>query len=315
MSPVVESIAAERIDDTLTGAPAAYRTPAERPSLAEAQAWCKHLAETHYENFHVATWFLPKRLRPHFQTIYAYCRVADDLGDEVGDPVLSAQLLRNWGAMLDECYDAPERSRHPVFVALAETARVCAIPREPFADLLVAFTRDQTKTRYESVAELEDYSRYSANPVGRLVLYAAGVNEPRLHALSDKVCTGLQFANLWQDVAEDCAAGRIYIPAEAMRRFGISERDIGAKRFTPEYRAMMKSLVDRTYTLFAEGAAICGMVDRELAATLALFVSGGEAILDAIVKQDYNTLERRPALSKFTKARLLLQALWGKVRA
>ncbi|HXB63198.1 MAG TPA: squalene synthase HpnC [Acidobacteriaceae bacterium] len=305
----------ERIDDTLTGAPAEYRTPAVRPALGEAKAWCESLAETHYENFHVATWFLPKRLRPHFKTIYAYCRVADDLGDEVGDPALSTALLASWRAMLDECYDAPERSRHPVFVALAETVRECAIPREPFADLLVAFTRDQTKTRYETIAELEDYARYSANPVGRLVLYTAGIDEPRLHALSDKVCTGLQFANLWQDVSEDYAAGRVYIPVEEMRRFGVGDPGVLSQWYTPQYRAMMKSLVDHTYGLFTDGRAICGMVDPELAVTLGLFIDGGEAILDEIVKMDYNTLEWRPSLSKLTKARLLVKALWRKVRA
>ena len=303
------------IDDALTGAPEAYRTPAVRPTLAEAQAWCKELAETHYENFHVATWFLPAKLRPHFQVIYAYCRVADDLGDEVGDAALSTALLQSWRAMLDECYDAPERSRHPVFVALAETVRECAIPREPFADLLVAFTRDQTKTRYESIAELEDYARYSANPVGRLVLYTAGANDPRLFALSDKVCTGLQLANLWQDVAEDFAAGRIYIPAEEMRRFGVDEQDIKTQRYTREYRAMMKHLVEYTRALFAAGKPICKLVDSDVAATLALFITGGEAILDAIARQEYNTLERRPFLSKTTKVRLLAKALWGKVFA
>ncbi len=306
---------AEQIDDTLAGAPVAYRTPAVRPTLAEAQAWCKDLAETHYENFHVATRFLPKRLRPHFQTIYAYCRVADDLGDEVGDPTLSLILLASWRAMLDECYDAPERSRHPVFVALAETVRECAIPREPFADLLVAFARDQTKTRYETVAELEDYARYSANPVGRLVLYMAGVNEPRLHRLSDKICTGLQLANFWQDVAEDHAKGRIYIPAEEMRRFGASEQNIVSQWYTRQYRTMMKSLVEYTQELFAEGRFLCTLVDRELAVTIGLFIDGGEAILLEIAKMEYNTLERRPSVSKFTKARLLVKALWGKVRA
>jgi len=303
------------IDETLTGAPEMYRTPAVRPTLAEAQAWCKHLAETHYENFHVATWFLPAKLRPHFQTIYAYCRVSDDLGDEVGSAELATSLLQSWGAMLNECYDAPERSRHPVFVALAGTIQECAIPREPFADLLVAFTRDQTKTRYESIAELEDYSRYSANPVGRLVLYAAGENDPRLFELSDKICTALQLANFWQDVAEDYAAGRIYIPAEEMRRFGVDELNIKTRHYTRQYRAMMKSLVEYTRKLFAEGKPICKLVDGELAATLSLFISGGEAILDAIAAMEYNTLERRPFLSKITKARLLLKALWGKVFA
>jgi len=304
-----------QVDDTLAGAPAAYLTPAVRPTLAEAQAWCKNLAETHYENFHVATWFLPARLRPHFQTIYAYCRVADDLGDEVGDAALSTALLTNWRAMLHECYDAPERSRHPVFVALAETVRECAIPREPFADLLVAFMRDQTKTRYESIAELENYARYSANPVGRLVLYTAGINEPRLHRLSDKICTGLQFANFWQDVAEDYVAGRIYIPAEEMRRFGASEQNVISQWYTRQYREMMKSLVEYTHELFAEGRFLCTLVDPELAVTIGLFIDGGEAILHEIAKMEYNTLERRPSLSKFTKARLLGKAFWGKVRA
>jgi squalene synthase HpnC len=307
--------ATQQIDDTLAGAPAAYRTPAVRPSLAEAQAWCKNLAETHYENFHVATWFLPERLRPHFQSIYAYCRVADDLGDEVSDPAVATALLTSWRTMLNECYDAPERSRHPVFVALHETVRTCAIPREPFLDLLVAFMRDQTKTRYESIAELENYSRYSANPVGRLVLYAAGIDEPRLHRLSDKICTGLQLANFWQDVAEDYAAGRIYIPAEEMRRFGTSEQNVVSQWYTRQYRAMMKSLVEYTHELFAEGRFLCTLVDKELAVTLGLFVDGGEAILHEIEKMQYNTLERRPRLSKLTKARLLTKALWGKVRA
>ncbi|HEY0308825.1 MAG TPA: squalene synthase HpnC [Acidobacteriaceae bacterium] len=305
---------AREIDDTLTGAPEAYRTPVMRPTLAEARAWCKSLAETHYENFHVATWFLPKRMRPHFQTIYAYCRVSDDLGDEVGDPALSTELLTQWHAMLDECYEAPERSRHPVFVALAETVRTCAIPRDPFANLLIAFMRDQFVIRHATVAELEDYARYSANPVGRMVLYIAGERDPALHELSDKICTGLQLANFWQDVAEDAAAGRIYLPSEEMRRFGVSEEDVTAKRLTPGYTAMMKSLVEYTRGLFAAGKPLCGRVDGELAATLGLFIAGGEAILDAIAQQEYNTLERRPVLGKATKARLLTRALWNKVR-
>lgn len=305
----------QQIDDGLAGAPAAYLTPAERPTLAAAQAWCKSLAKTHYENFHVATWFLPARMRPHFQSIYAYCRVSDDLGDEVGDTALAARLLASWRAMLDECYDAPERSRHPVFVALAETVRECGIPREPFAELLTAFVRDQTVTRHETWADLEEYSRYSANPVGRLVLRVAGESDARAVALSDKICTALQLANFWQDVSVDYPLGRVYLPLEEMRRFGVSESDLAARRFTPEYGAMMRSLVERTRAMFAEGRAIRGLVDRELAVTLGLFVAGGEAILDAIARRNYNTVEWRPFLSKATKARLLLRALWGKVRA
>src|SRR6185437_15036920 len=151
------------------------------------------------QNFHVATWFLPRRVRPHFESIYAYCRVADDLGDEVADPAVAMRLLDAWGSMLDECYDTPGRSMHPVFVALQETVRECGVPRELFADLLHAFRMDQVKTEYETWHELLEYSHYSANPVGRLVLWVCGYQEESLGLLSDKVCTALQLANFWQD--------------------------------------------------------------------------------------------------------------------
>src|ERR1039458_9405152 len=152
--------------------PPGYRIPEVAPTLDEARAWCKRLAESHYENFHVASWFLPKDLRPHFHSIYAYCRVSDDLGDEAGDPAQALALLDLWGRELDACYEG--RARHPVFVALAETIRERFIPKEPFADLLVAFRQDQIVTRYETIEDVLAYCRYSANPVGRLVLYACG---------------------------------------------------------------------------------------------------------------------------------------------
>ncbi len=157
--------------------PASYRIPEVAPTLEEARAYCRRLAETHYENFHVATWFLPKALRPHFQSIYAYCRISDDLGDEVPDHSAALALLNLWGDELDACYEG--RASHPVFVALAETIRECAIPKEPFADLLVAFRRDQTVTRYATMDDVLGYCHYSANPVGRLVLYACGEVSPR----------------------------------------------------------------------------------------------------------------------------------------
>ena len=162
--------------------PAIVSHAATAPTLAEARAWCKHLAESHYENFHVATWFLPKALRPHFHAIYAYCRVSDDLGDEVGDTAQALALLDMWGRELDACYEG--RARHPVFVALAETIRACSIPKEPFADLLIAFRQDQTVTRYRTMHDVLEYCRYSANPVGRLVLYACGyADEERFQTL------------------------------------------------------------------------------------------------------------------------------------
>jgi squalene synthase HpnC len=299
----------------LLGAPPEYLTPLERPTLAEAQAWCRNLATTHYENFHVATFFLPRKARPHFESIYAYCRVADDLGDEVADPVVATRLLDTWGAMLDECYDAPNRSMHPVFVALHETIRECNPPRDLFADLLRAFRMDQVKTEYETWEELLEYSHYSANPVGRLVLWVCGYPEESLGLLSDKVCTALQLANFWQDVVEDAERGRRYLPGEAMLRFGVEEGQIEGRVFTPEFRAMIQSLVVRTRKMLLEGGEISKHVDKELAVVLDLFRKGGEAILNGITAQDFDVLRGRPVVTKTRKLGLLMEALLSKVRA
>lgn len=302
-------------EHALLGAPHQYLTPLERPTLAEAKAWCAELARTHYENFHVATIFLPRKVRPHFESIYAYCRVADDLGDEVDDPALATRLLDAWGSMLDECYDSPERSMHPVFVALHETIRACELPRQLFHDLLIAFKMDQVKTEYETWEELLEYSHYSANPVGRLVLWVCGYREEGLALLSDKVCTALQLANFWQDVVEDKERGRRYLPAESLNHFGVDEGQIEGRIFTPEFGAMVKDLVERTRAMLAEGGKISRQVDRELAVTLNLFRKGGDAILDGIVAQDYDVLRGRPVVSKRKKLSLLAGSLLEKLRA
>ena len=298
----------------LLGAPPEYLTPLDRPTLAEAQAWCRQLATSHYENFHVATFFLPRKVRPHFESIYAYCRVADDLGDEVADPAVALRLLDAWGSMLDECYDTPERSIHPVFVALHETIRECRVPRQLFADLLHAFRMDQVKPIYDTWDELLVYSHYSANPVGRLVLWVCGYKEESLALLSDKVCTALQLANFWQDVVEDAERGRRYIPAEDMLRFGVAEGQIEGRVFTPEFRAMIEGLVVRTRAMLHEGGTISSHVDKELAVTLDLFRKGGDAILDGITTQDFDVLRGRPVVTKVKKVFLLIGALLAKLR-
>ncbi len=299
----------------LLGSPPQYLTPLERPTLTEAKAWCRELATTHYENFHVATFFLPRKVRLHFESIYAYCRVADDLGDEVGDRAVATRLLDTWGAMLNECYDSPERSMHPVFVALHETIRECNPPRELFLDLLHAFQMDQVKLKYENWDELLEYSHYSANPVGRLVLWVCGYREESLALLSDKVCTALQLANFWQDVVEDAERGRRYLPADAMERFGVDEGQIEGRVFTPEFRAMVQNLVIRTREMLLEGGEISSHVDKELAVVLNLFRKGGEAILNGIASQDYDVLRGRPVVSKTRKIGLLIEALFDKLRA
>jgi squalene synthase HpnC len=291
--------------------PASYRIPEVAPTLDEARAWCKHLAETHYENFHVASWFLPKKLRPHFHAIYAYCRVSDDLGDEVATREQALALLDLWGEELDACYAG--RARHPVFVALAETIRACSIPKEPFADLLVAFKQDQVKTRFRDMDEVLAYCRYSANPVGRLVLYACGYTDAERFRLSDATCSALQLANFWQDVAEDYQRDRIYLPEDAMRRFGVTEETIAAGRATPEFRALLADQVAYARQMFEVGLPLLSMVDAELALDLDLFSRGGLEILRAIEKRDYDVLSARPSISKATKLTLALRAVSGKL--
>ena len=295
--------------------PPAYRIPDVAPTLDEARAYCKNLAESHYENFHVASWFLPKALRPHFHSIYAYCRISDDLGDEVPDRDAALALLDLWGQELDACYEG--RARHPVFVALAETIRECAIPKKPFADLLVAFRQDQTVLRFANMNEVLAYCEYSANPVGRLVLYACGEVTPATQEekfrLSDATCTGLQLANFWQDVRSDHQVrGRVYLPQDDMQRFGVTDETIAAGLATPQFRALLKHEVDYARSLFEQGLPLIGMVNRELAIDLDLFSRGGLEILRAIEQRDYDVLSARPSISKTTKLQLALRAVAGK---
>jgi squalene synthase HpnC len=291
--------------------PASYRMPEVAPSLAQARTWCRELAESHYENFHVATWFLPKPLIPHFHAVYAYCRVSDDLGDEVGDRDASLALLEWWGRELDACYEG--RARHPVFVALAESIRACSIPKEPFADLLTAFRQDQTVTRYRTMQEVLGYCRYSANPVGRLVLYICGHADEQRFRLSDATCSALQLANFWQDIRVDWKKDRVYLPQEDMQRFGVSDQTIADGIATQEFKALLRHEVDFTRSLFEEGLPLIDMVGRELALDLDLFSRGGLAILRAIEQQEYDVLRARPALSKSTKLALVLRAVSGKL--
>src|SRR6202171_811762 len=264
--------------------PADYAIPASAPSLEKSQEYCRHLARTHYENFSVATWFLPKHLRQDFLNVYAYCRISDDLGDEVGDPALSLSLLDEWRIELDACYAGSPR--HPVFVALAETVRKFKIPIHEFSDLLIAFRQDQTVTRFETFNDLLAYCRYSANPVGHLVLYLCGYRDFERQYLSDFTCTALQLANFWQDVSIDYEKGRIYLPLEDLRRFNVSQREIADNQNTPAFCAMMKFEVERARDWFRQGKPLIARVDSELAVDLDLFSRGGQEILNAIEEQN-----------------------------
>jgi squalene synthase HpnC len=294
--------------------PPEYAIPEQAPSEAEAREYCRRLARSHYENFSVASWFLPERLRQHFFNVYAYCRISDDLGDEIGDTAASLQLLDEWETELNACYDGdPSRGpRHPVFVALAETVRKFEIPKHEFADLLTAFRQDQRIRRYESFSDLLGYCENSANPVGHLVLYLCGYRDAERQQLSDYTCTALQLANFWQDVSADFAKGRIYLPLEDLRRFGVSEEEIREGENTSAFCAMMKFEVERAREWFAQGLPLIMKVERALATDIELFSRGGQEILNAIERQDYAVLGRRPAISKTRKLALVARAALGK---
>jgi squalene synthase HpnC/squalene synthase HpnD len=291
----------------------ARNLPARGCSQAEAERYTGWLATHHYENFHVVSWLLPAHLHQHFYNVYAYCRWADDLGDEIADPARAIALLDDWERELKECYAG--RPSHPVFVALLPTIRAFDIPAEPFSDLLIAFRQDQVVKRYQTWDQLIEYCRYSANPVGRLVLYLCGYRDAERQRLSDATCTALQLANFWQDVSRDLDKGRIYIPRDAMQRHGVYPADIEERRFDERYAALMKELIARTRVLFAEGAPLVSRVNAKLRVDLDLFGRGGLAVLDAIEAQGYDTLTRRPAIGAATRARLLGRAGVGLLRA
>lgn len=306
--------------------------PDSAPSLEQARAYCRRLAQSHYENFSVATWFLPRRLNQHFYNVYSYCRISDDLGDEVGDPQRSLALLDEWESELNATYLSlvyPAQSgiqsnveelrrepghhertgpRHPVFVALRETIRECSIPRQPFADLLTAFRQDQRVKRYDTLADVLEYCHYSANPVGRLVLHVCGYSDDERQQLSDYTCTALQLANFWQDVAVDYGKGRVYLPLEDLRCFGVEEQVIASGRATPQFVELMKFEVARAREWFERGLPLASKVDSELAIDIELFTRGGQEVLNAIERQGYDVLHRRPAISKFRKLLLVCRA-------
>jgi squalene synthase HpnC len=291
----------------------ARNLPLEGCALPEAERYTRWLATHHYENFNVVSWLLPRRLHQHFYNVYAYCRWSDDLGDEVGNPARALELLDAWEDELRLAYRQGSGPSHPVLIALRETIRAKEIPIEPFSHLLRAFRHDQRVHRYATWADVLDYCVYSANPVGRLVLYLCDYRDADRQRLSDHTCTALQLANFWQDVSRDIEKGRIYIPLDALHAHGLAEDDICARRFDERYVGLMKSLIARTRVIFAAGAPLAHHIDGTLRVDIELFSRGGLAILDAIEASGYNTLERRPALTRWTKARLLGQALRSKL--
>jgi squalene synthase HpnC len=273
----------------------------------EAEQYTRWLATNHYENFHVVTFLLPKRLHQDFYNVYSFCRWADDLGDEIGDPAESLRLLAWWRQELQAMYNG--QVRHPVFVALEGTARKYDLPIQLFSGLIAAFEQDQTITRYQNWEELFAYCRCSANPVGRLVLRLCGYADAGRDRLSDATCTALQLANFWQDITVDFEKDRVYLPLDVLARHGYTVDELAARKFNPAFQAVMRDAVEVARKLFLEGLPLIKTVDRRLAFDLELFSRGGMRVLEKIERQDYNVLAHRPAISKFERIQLLLGAV------
>ena len=269
-------------------------------TLPQARRFCAEMATGHYENFPVLTRVLPAELRPHFAAVYAYCRFADDLADEVADPAESLRLLDWWQDELDACYAG--RTRHPIFVALAPTVERYGIPVQPFADLLDAFRQDQRVTRYGTFDELRDYCRRSADPVGRIVLHLFGAAHEGTFAHSDRICTGLQLANHWQDVGRDLARGRVYLPQEDLDRFGVEVP--GARHDPTAFADLMRFEVDRAERWLRDGLPLVADLRRRQDVParagwmIALFAHGGLTVCRRIRAVGYRTLAVRPKVRK-----------------
>jgi squalene synthase HpnC len=284
------------------------------PPIAEARKYCQSFTKSSYENFSVISFLLEKPLVPHFEAVYSFCRWADDLGDQTGGGQKSLDLLRWWRSEVELCYQG--KPHHPVFVSLAETIRKFRMPKELFTDLIFAFEQDQMILEYQSQDQLLDYCRYSANPVGRLVLMMWECHDEKALPHSDQICTALQLTNFWQDVARDYDMGRIYLPKQEMERHGYSTEDFQKRLESKAFGDLMKEMVDRTSALFDEGSKLLEMVPAKRRVDLALFVEGGRAILEKIRKQDYKVWSQRPRLSKWEKLCIFLKNWWsgGKVR-
>jgi squalene synthase HpnC len=307
-------------------------------SYEQAVSYTKNLTQSQYENFTVVSWFLPKPMKQDFHAVYSFCRWADDLGDEVGDPAKSIELLDWWRSELDACYAGSPK--HPVYIALQPVIQKHDIPRKPFDDLIDAFVQDQSVNRYDTWEQVLDYCTRSADPVGRLVLYMCGYRDEQLQKLSDATCTALQLTNFWQDVRRDVIErDRVYIPRDIARANGLSIDDmvdviksdgarrakgdccsttacvptIGVNAILPPYRKTVAQLCSQTWPLFTEGRKLLPGVSRDVRIDIKLFTLGGEAILRRIAACDFNTLETRPKLTKPAKLGLMMRAVFARL--
>ncbi len=281
----------------------------KRYSVDEAFEYCAHITNAHYENFPVASLFLPAEKRPYIQAIYAFSRAADDFADEGKlNPEYRTALLDDWEDKLRRCYEGS--ADHPVFIALQETVRKNDIPIELLKDLITAFKRDVVQNRYETFEDLLSYCACSANPVGRLVLLIFGYREEELLICSDAICTALQLANFWQDVEVDKMKDRLYLPLDEMKQYGYSIEDWKHSVYNEEFTRLMKFQLERTRELFYSGAELPSLVNNDLQLELKLVWFGGMSILKKIDRVKYNVYAQRPKLTTSNKVMVFLRGLF-----
>ncbi len=276
-------------------------------TLDRAYRVCREITASHYENFPVASLLLPAKIRRHVYPIYAFARHADDLADEAGD----RDALLQWREFL--YLSSQETPGHPIFMALTDTMRKFDLPLSLFDDLLSAFLQDLEKNRYADLPELLEYCRYSANPVGRIILLLHGYREEQLFVYSDAICTALQLANFWQDLSIDLKKDRLYIPRSFLEAYRIDEEALFQKVSHDNFREMLKALIETTRGLFRQGLPLLRRIRGRLKWELKFTVMGGLAVLDKIEKLDYNVLQYRPALTRGDWARIAIKGVVRKL--
>ncbi len=275
-------------------------------SITRAYEYCEDFARAHHESYPVASHFVPAEMRPHLLALYAFARAADDFADEPTYEGHRAEALDQWHDELTRCFHG--EASHPVFVALHDTIERRQLPLPPFENLLAAFRMDMDTRRHATFGALRAYTSRSADPVGRLILALFGYRDVELARFADEISTALQLTNFWQDVAADAARDHIYIPAEDLHFFGVSEAELKALKTTRSIRDLMRFEVARTRALYERGRPLLHRLHNDLKLELSLIWLIGTTILDKIEDADFDVLAARPTIGKRDKAKILAKA-------
>jgi len=299
--------AAQRDGDGKPAAPLPWLNPPDGPySVARAYEYCEQFARAHHESYPVSSHFVPAELRPHLLALYAFARAADDFADEPAYEGRRSEALDVWEAELHRCFH--DEATHPVFVALADTIEKRGLSLPPLEDLLWAFRADMEVRRYATFSSLRSYTARSADPVGRLLLALFGYRDPELVRFADEISTALQLTNFLQDVAADAARDHIYLPAEDLHFFGVSEAELKALKPTRALRDLLRYEVARTRAIYERGRPLLGRLGNDLKLELGLIWLIGVTLLDKIEAADFDVFTHRPSIGTRDKAKVLAKA-------